>query len=267
MQVEYGAKANAGLAAAEGIPAFNPAKPARIIMGHMLTYRDPGQGLFHDRLPVNATYRYIAMLREPYAWVQSLYFHFHDGRGRESAVSTNAASDMRAFVTDHLTRCSCLLRDHSGPQLPRCTGSGLLYWLAPSTSAQCGSHHACRVLVDAWETVAVVLVSEQFEMSLALLRLEFGLSVTTLPKPYSKNQAPSSTYAQTLTFADAGQLSALVASTCMHEIYCRVRQRFEDMVSASGLLRLQGPSTAYMLGGRSLRLQGPSVLPLADKHQ
>jgi len=64
MQVEYGREANEMLARYGGLTPFDPAHPARVIMGHGLHLTFSNRS-FHELLPRGATYRYITMFREP----------------------------------------------------------------------------------------------------------------------------------------------------------------------------------------------------------
>jgi FkbM family methyltransferase len=249
-QVEYGYHGNHGGPVKKlGLRAWNPLQPARVIMGHYLTFNTSFHPGFHLKLPRGAPYKYVAMMREPYSWVHGLYFHFHPRasssrqvRQAASNTTSSVASHMRAFIATQLTACPCVLRSGGRYCLKHSEVHQMNYWLAPTSASQCdGAYDSmsqratevpCARVLQAWSLVPLILLNERYDDSIALLAREFGV---TPPPRIPRLNTHHEAYMQQLSFHDAIELSSILSSTCLPDIYTAARQRFEAQHSRTDL--------------------------------
>ena len=74
-----------------------------MVFGHDLRYY-PAQP-FHTLLHPQSTFKYMTMMRQPLAWVNSLFFHFHP----KVMGGLNASEAIVPFVQSHIDSCPSML--------------------------------------------------------------------------------------------------------------------------------------------------------------
>jgi hypothetical protein len=250
------------------VERFTPARPARIIMGHLVWH-----DIFRQSLRYWVKVRYIMTLREPVAWLVSLYGELArvEHRRKRGVSPTEArslkmpvpnAQEISKWAAQEVSKCPCLVRRSRGDPNARfrsqkkddgqsssgCDDSQLSYWLSPkqSVSSQCSRPSSCEDAVAALhDSISLVLLSERFGESLALLRRELNLPETaTIQKVENAHRMPAEHHRNS-----HAALRSLVNSTCLPEIYRRAQERFEDTTAK----RRQSHETARGNGRTGLR--------------
>ena len=194
-------------------PQFDAEHPAQVIMGHGVNFHT-----LSSPVASGHSVRYATMVRSPLAWALSLYLHFHPH------IETHLDEKVVEYVQGFFTKCEGLVRSSNGTG---CNSPHILYaWYSggatPAMPDKCESFasfftHSSRLL----------LVNERYEESIWLLYQMLGWG--SPPKLVHLNARPDAIYDQHVTLRTTSDIAAIIAESCLPDIYDAARERFEHV--------------------------------------
>ena len=195
-------------------PQFDAEHPAQVIMGHGVNFHT-----LSSPVASGHSVRYATMVRSPLAWALSLYLHFHPH------IETHLDEKVVEYVQGFFTKCEGLVRSSNGTGCNR-LNSQLYAWYSggatPAMPDKCESFasfftHSSRLL----------LVNERYEESIWLLYQMLGWG--SPPKLVHLNARPDAIYDQHVTLRTTSDIAAIIAESCLPDIYDAARERFEHV--------------------------------------
>ena len=213
---------------------FSSLHPAQVIMGHFANFT-----LLQPVAPGRSV-RYVSMVRSPHAWTLSLYLHYHHrARGRRRLLPSwplafrgaaherelggagGARVDVAGFLRHSLfVACPALSR---GSNETRCEGH--LYAWSAGRRRSAGAD-TCADFAAFWTHPSrLLLANERYDDSIWLLFAMLGAGPP--PPAPRKNVRADAAYDAPVTLAAERDVAALLAETCMPDIYAAARGAFE----------------------------------------
>ena len=190
-------------------PHFDAEHPAQVIMGHAVN--------FHMLQPVasGSSVRYVTMVRSPLAWTLSLYLHYH------RKVETHLDDELVEYVQGLFTTCEGLVRGSNGTG---CDGQ-LFSWYSGGAPAM---PDKCESFVSFFtHSSHLLLLNERYEESIWLLYQMLGWG--SPPALVHLNARPDAIYDQQVTLRTTSGIDAILAESCLPDIYAAARERFEHV--------------------------------------
>ncbi|KAH8086143.1 divinyl chlorophyllide a 8-vinyl-reductase [Aureococcus anophagefferens] len=247
---------------------FSSLHPAQVIVGHFANFT-----LLQPVAPGRSV-RYVSMVRSPHAWALSLYLHYHHrARGRRRLLPSwplafrgaargkrepggaggaherelggagGARVDVAGFLRGALVACPALSR---GSNETRCEKSHLYAWDAGRRRS--AGADTCADFAAFWTHPSrLLLVNERYDDSIWLLFAMLGAGPP--PPPPRKNVRADAAYDAPVTLAAERDVAALIAETCMPDIYVAARgpssarsraRRVPDAADVAGDIREDG---------------------------